>query len=61
MKLTGKCRYRSTFFGKLVLQVQYHYEHTSGDYMDTRTITSWRDAKTQDLTVLQAFEVSPND
>lgn len=58
MALTGKCRYRSTFFGKLVLQVQYSQEYSTCNDMETRTVLHWRDAKVQDLNIIQTFEVS---
>jgi hypothetical protein len=61
MTLTGKCRYRSTFFGKLVLQVQYSSEYASHNDMETYTVLRWRDAKLQDLNVVQTFEVMRND
>lgn len=61
MALTGKCRYRSNFFGKLVLQVQYSQEYSTYNDMDTRTVLYWRDAKVQDLNIIQTFEVMKND
>lgn len=61
MKLTGKCRYRSTFFGKLVLQVQYSREYSTCGGYDSETALEWRDAKIQDLNVVQTFEVMKND
>lgn len=61
MTLTGKCRYRSTFFGKLVLQVEYSTEYATANDMDTRTVLRWRDAKVQDLNIIQTFEVMRND
>lgn len=61
MDLTGKCRYRSNFFGKLVLQVQYSREYGTCNDMETRTVLYWRDAKVQDLNIIQTFEVMRND
>lgn len=56
MKLTGKTRYRTTMFGKLVLQVEelrYHCDNIGGSgYYDEYHSKYWRDAKTTDLTLL---------
>jgi hypothetical protein len=57
MTLTGKYRYRSTFFGKLVLQVEYSEEYATCNGMDSETALHWRDAKLQDLNIVQTFEV----
>jgi hypothetical protein len=57
MKLTGNCRYRSTFFGKLVLQVEYSREYSTCGGMDSETALEWRDAKLQDLNIIQPVEV----
>lgn len=48
-RLTGKTRHRSTWTGKLILQVE-----VEGEYMDAQgdwspTFSKWRDAKTVDL------------
>ena len=66
-KLTGKIRYRSSFFGKLILQVQYQKKWNSYSYCPHsgvdeespshgRVSTCWRDAKITDLTELDKGE-----
>lgn len=56
MRLTGKTRYRTTMFGKLVLQVEFTTNHCDpiggSGYYDEYTRNYWRDAKTTDLTLL---------
>ena len=47
-RLTGKRRHRSTWLGKLVLQVQVVGQYWS-DGMYSPDVTFWRDAKTSDL------------
>ncbi len=47
MRLTGNTRFRATWRGKLVLQVQYSYSATI--YGEVTTAFGWRDAKTQDI------------
>lgn len=47
MKLTGNTRLRSTWRGKLVLQVEYSCSVTI--YGNASTSFGWRDAKTQDI------------
>jgi hypothetical protein len=61
MTLTGRKRYRhkNRLFGKplLVLQLEYTYVKTydlSGSgYFDHQTITHWRDATAEDLTIME--------
>lgn len=48
MKLTGKLRYRTTWRGKLVLQVQY-LTKWDVDIPATLQTPRWRDAKVGDL------------
>ncbi len=49
--LTGKTRFRTTAFGKLILQVEYSYVDYHSDSSTTRV--NWRDAKVEDLTLLE--------
>lgn len=53
--LTGKTRYRSSMFGKLVLQVEEEYLdfHPLG----TDTLLRWRDADFEDFQELEAAKV----
>jgi hypothetical protein len=48
-KLTGLRRFRIGFFGVVILQVQYVYEHMDHDG-DIFASLRWRDAKPQDIT-----------
>lgn len=50
MKLTGEIRFRTTWTGRLVLQVQYFY--LSSAYGNIASHHGWRDAKLADLKVL---------
>ena len=47
MRLTGAVRFRKTWYGKLVLQVQYFY--IIDTYGSLRSNNGWRDAKPGDL------------
>ncbi len=47
MMLTGNVRFRATWRGKLVLQVQYSYSTTV--YGSVSTKFGWRDAKMEDI------------
>lgn len=49
--LTGKFRFRTNWAGKLILQVQYEYYDYEGDSSTKKT--NWRDAKVEDLTLLE--------
>lgn len=49
--LTGKFRFRTNWFGKLILQIEYTYTDYVGDSSTQRT--NWRDAKVEDLTLLE--------
>lgn len=49
MKLTGKMRFRTTWRGKLILQVQYSYTHTFTSTLVCETRYKWRDAKLKDI------------
>lgn len=49
--LTGKFRFRTNWFGKLILQVEYSYTVTEGSSTTTRT--NWRDGAVEDLTLLE--------
>lgn len=48
-------RYRRSFFGKLILQVQHEVRYAAGlgrfarDPLATRTVMEWRDATIEDL------------
>lgn len=54
MELTGNFRYRSNMFGKLILQVEYSKVWSSSyDVCYENTELLWRDAKVQDLTLIQ--------
>jgi hypothetical protein len=51
--LTGRQRYRKSWFGKLILQVEEAltiYE-SAGPSIESRDVTIWRDASIKDLTV----------
>lgn len=48
--LTGKYRFRTNWFGKLILQVEYSI--TDYDPIGSTTRTNWRDAQVEDLTLL---------
>ena len=49
-RLTGKYRFRTNWFGKLILQVEYSI--TDYDPTGSTTSTNWRDAQVEDLTLL---------
>jgi hypothetical protein len=49
MKLTGKMRFRTTWRGKLILQVQYSYTFTFTSTLVCETRYEWRDAKLKDI------------
>lgn len=49
--LTGKFRFRTNVFGKLILQVEYVYVDYQGDSSTDRR--NWRDARVEDLTLLE--------
>lgn len=49
--LTGKFRFRTNWFGKLILQVEYTYIDYVGDSSTDRR--NWRDARVEDLTLLE--------
>lgn len=49
--LTGKFRFRTNWFGKLILQVEYTYHDYAGDSSTERR--NWRDARVEDLTLLE--------
>lgn len=53
MKLTGRKRYRTSWRGRLVLQVEYtrYYcrDLNGSGYYDEGHTTHWRDAKAEDL------------
>jgi hypothetical protein len=50
--LTGKTRFRTTMFGKLVLQVEYSYTDYD-QHAGSTTRNNWRDARVEDLTLLE--------
>ena len=50
-RLTGKYRFRTNWFGKIILQVEYSI--TDYDPTGSTTRTNWRDAKVEDLTLLE--------
>lgn len=58
MKLTGRTRYRTSWSGKLILQVEYGYVHitdlSGSGYYDYDNVTKWRDAKVEDLAIVVA-------
>jgi len=56
MKLTGKKRFRTTWTGKLVLQVQYSYTYTYSQSLVCETRYDWKDAKLEDITPGLSFE-----
>lgn len=51
--LTGKTRYRTTIFGRMVLQVQEKFHHmkdlNGSGYYDEYDSYTWRDAKLKDF------------
>lgn len=49
--LTGKFRFRTNWFGKLILQVEYTYIDFVADSSTERR--NWRDARVEDLTLLE--------
>ncbi len=53
IQLTGRIRYRTSFWGKVVVQVEetYNYYSCEGGGSYSPTFSSWRDAKTEDLLV----------
>jgi hypothetical protein len=56
MKLTGATRFRTTWRGKLVLQVQFWY--ITSAHGDIHSNAGWRDAKLSDIKATsQAVEV----
>lgn len=64
MKLTGRTRHRSERrWGKerLILQVECKYTETShcGGFIDCHPAIGWRDAKTEDLTIIEG--ITKND
>jgi hypothetical protein len=50
-KLTGKFRFRTNIFGKLILQVEFSV--TDHDPHGSSTRSNWRDAQVEDLTLLE--------
>jgi len=56
MKLTGKKRFRTTWRGKLVLQVQCSYTYTYHPSLVCETRYGWRDAKLVDVSTGLTFE-----
>lgn len=57
MRLTGKKRFRTTWRGKLVLQVQYSYTHTFQPGLVCETRYDWKDAKLVDVEQLINMEL----
>lgn len=62
MSLTGKTRFRTGLFGKLILQVQVTRQQSSYPD-DVRDYTVWRDATTRDvlggdLKISEAFDAN---
>lgn len=49
--LTGKFRFRTNIFGRLILQVQFSI--TDEDPHGSHTRVNWRDASVEDLTLLE--------
>lgn len=59
-KLTGRTRLRSTWTGKLVLQVEEERRaevDPDGSYLDDRDYTVWRDANVTDLRASEIRDV----
>ncbi len=54
MKLTGKTRYRTSWRGKIILQVEEAGERIECDRFDVMHIpyTAWRDARIEDLSCI---------
>lgn len=61
--LTGKTRYRTTWRGKVVLQVEeaagYCHDLNGSGYYDTGTYKFWRDATLADITTEPAPIAKP--
>ena len=57
MKLTGRTRYRTSFRGKLILQVEETWaslKNLNGSgYYDEHVHVRWRDAKVTDMHLIQ--------
>jgi len=51
-KLTGRIRYRTSWNGKLILQVEENWEDECMYNTTLNKGRKWRDAKIEDLTVL---------
>ena len=47
--ITGKMRFRSTWRGKLILQVEVPYTHTHPGSFVCETRYAWRDARVEDI------------
>ena len=57
MKLTGKKRFRTTWRGKLVLQVQFSYTFTYSLSLVCETRYDWKDARLEDVEQLITMEL----
>jgi hypothetical protein len=58
MALTGKKRFRATWRGRLVLQVEYSYTYTFTSTLVCETRYKWRDAKLEDVNQMVALELT---
>lgn len=57
-KPTGKRRFRQSWNGRLILQIQFEGFVTSyfSGHCDTQHATAWRDADIRDITIDEAHE-----
>ena len=55
-KLTGAVRYRPSFFGKLILQVEYTKDADCDEPLHWHSYKRWRDAKMEDLSFVKASD-----
>ena len=53
---TGNIRYRKTFLGTVVVQVEYYYQYSLSSFNenDAENRLGWRDATTTDLVNIQS-------
>lgn len=59
-KLTGKVRYRTTWRGKLILQVEESFSRSRYPD-DTYEYTAWRDATVSDMVVTTVIGVNKTE
>jgi hypothetical protein len=57
--LTGKLRYRKTWLGKIVLQVEERMSHAARRRAKLSSMYHWRDARAEDLESMQVQVQNP--